>query len=308
MHLRALALVATIITLASCNKREAMLSAHGAEGKQDKDTTLSVAVVPELDCLPVYYAKRMGLFDSLGLDVRLLQYAAQADADTALARGRATLGHTSLARIEVMARKDGDTLAPAAMTSEPLYLITARTKRISKTKQLAGAVVAIDRHSDADLWSDSVAALAGLEATDIYRPQINDLSLRTLMLTEQLVDAAFLPEPWATQARLDGNRQVFATPASWQGFTCFATKQSKQAKAKVKLFIQAYNEAAKRLNATPEPDTLRAILQEQYGLEPQTADTLVALLPRLAPAHAPSDSLRATAAKWIVKRMNYKYD
>mgnify|MGYP000473106749 FL=1 len=45
---------------------------------------LKVAVVPTLDCLPVYLAKDERLFDTLGVDVHLKIFNAQIDCDQAV--------------------------------------------------------------------------------------------------------------------------------------------------------------------------------------------------------------------------------
>ncbi|MCD7721956.1 MAG: ABC transporter substrate-binding protein [Prevotellaceae bacterium] len=288
------------LILASCHERGANLTTD----ETDEQPPLEVAVLPTMDCLPVYYADRMGLFDSLGVAVHLQHFTSQMDIDTALTRGHAQLGHTSLARLEVMERKDGDTLRVVAQTGERLYLITARTKRIRSLKQLKGDMVAVERFSDADYWSDRITEQAGLELQDIYRPQFNDLQLRTRMLDDQLIDAAFLPEPYATQARMAAGRQVFQTPDTVESFDCFAS--SLPSSSAEERFVKAYARAVRELNREPNADTLRLILEETYALPDDIIDTLA--LPRLKPLASPSDSLRRRAAQWVEKRMSIYND
>ena len=78
-----LAIIATIM-LASCShKQEA--TQFEADSTGIDSTALRIAVMPALNCLPVYYAEKTGLADSLGVEIRLLRYQAQMDIDTAIA-------------------------------------------------------------------------------------------------------------------------------------------------------------------------------------------------------------------------------
>ena len=61
-------------------------------------TVLRVAVMPAMSCLPVYYAERSGLADSLGLEMELLRYQAQMDIDTAIINGHVDVAFTDLIR------------------------------------------------------------------------------------------------------------------------------------------------------------------------------------------------------------------
>ncbi len=292
-------IIPIICTLASCTAREAGVSASGEDS-----LALHVAVLPTMDCLPAYYAGRMGMFDSLGVDVRLMTFASQMDIDTALVRGHVQMGHENLARMEMMERKGVDTLTAVAELHEQLFLLTARARRIKTLVQLKGRMVAVDRFDNADYWSDILMEMAGLEQTDIYRPQVNDLQVRRQMLTSQLVDAALLPEPYATEARVMGHQQVMKTPDSIAGFNCFATTRQTEGDSalsrKVRLFLDAYRLAAKELRH-PNADTLRAILSAQYGMTDEMIDTFC--LPKIKQPTEPTEENRQRAAEWVTKRL-----
>lgn len=294
-----------LIALASCTKREAMLSSrHSIE----RDSlALRVAVLPVMDCLPIFYAQRMGYFDSAGVDVRLLEYRAEMDLDTALARRRAHLGYTSLPRLLMMDR-EGDTLLPLAALPGRLALLTAHSKRIRNLKQLNERMVGIDRHSAADYWSDQLMQEAGLPQSAIYRPQFNDLALRASMLTNQLIDAALLPEPFATQVWLQGNRKIYETPDSAPPLQCLAmpkawTKDSLRTRQQ-RQFAEAYNRAARQLNESPQKDSLRNILRQDYGQSDAVIDSLrLPHFPSLAP---PDAKARKQAEDWLNDRLKIK--
>ena len=54
---------------------------------REDSAALKVAVMPTLDCLPLFIAKDRQLFDT-AVDIRLKRFTAQLDCDTALMRGR----------------------------------------------------------------------------------------------------------------------------------------------------------------------------------------------------------------------------
>ena len=50
---------------------------------REDSAALKIAVMPTLDCLPIYVAKERQMFDT-AVDIRLKRYRAQMDCDTAL--------------------------------------------------------------------------------------------------------------------------------------------------------------------------------------------------------------------------------
>ena len=75
----------------------------GCQGEQavnaqtDDTTMLRVGVLPTQECMRLYYARHMGVADSLG--VRLVCFRSLADIDTALMSGRVDVALTDTARL-----------------------------------------------------------------------------------------------------------------------------------------------------------------------------------------------------------------
>jgi NitT/TauT family transport system substrate-binding protein len=175
-------------------------TATSQTGKTRQDSlALKVALMPTLDCLPFYYAQRCGLFKELGLDIRLQTFNAQMDCDTAFARRHVDVSYTDLIRAAWMQSK-GTGLYVFMQADGHHELLTAKSRRIRQTKHLKERMVAMARHSVTDLLLDTVIGQARLEPSTVYHPQINDIRLRYGMLNNATIDAAFLPEPYASQA------------------------------------------------------------------------------------------------------------
>ena len=68
------------------------------EAARKDSAALKVAVMPTLDCLPLYVAEHYQLFDTLRGGVRLKHFMAQMDCDTALARTRSLIEPSTLPR------------------------------------------------------------------------------------------------------------------------------------------------------------------------------------------------------------------
>ena len=71
---------------------------------REDSAALKIAVMPTLDCLPIFVAKERQLFDT-AVDIRLKRFNAQMDIDTALIRGRAEGAITDLVRAEKMIKE-----------------------------------------------------------------------------------------------------------------------------------------------------------------------------------------------------------
>ena len=142
-----LAIIATIM-LASCSQRQEATQ-FDADSTGIDTTVLRVAVMPAINCLPVFYAERTGLADSLGLEMELLRYQAQMDIDTAITFGHADIAYTDLIRIAKL-NKAKVTLSAFASCDEPISLISLKTKRVKQVNQMKEQMIAVSRLSATD--------------------------------------------------------------------------------------------------------------------------------------------------------------
>ena len=146
--------------LVSCNSSTAV--DPDDEAKRDS-AALHVALMPVSDCLPFYLAQRAGIYERLGLDLRILTLQAQLDTDTALLRRRAELVYSDLARAIMIQQTDTFDLRAVATAPVELQLITARRGRVRALGQLKERMVAVARHSITDFWSDRLMDSARME-------------------------------------------------------------------------------------------------------------------------------------------------
>ena len=285
----------------SCHQEQTSVSPE--EQAREDSLALHVAVVPVMDCLPIYYADHIGMFAQAGLSIRLQEHLSQMDSETALRNGDAEVAYTDIARILEL-QGDSATFRIIMGMRGRTSLVAARSKRIRSLKHLKERMVALDRLSAADYWSDKVMQKAGLDQADIYRPQINDLRLRTSMLKEALVDAALLPEPYATQAERAGNPRLFTSNDSVRLFTGMAiavcSLRDSMRTAQISRFVRVYNMAVEEINQRPDTKALQTILHQAYALPTEIADSVK--IPVYAKATLPSDKDADLVQQWLYQR------
>ena len=168
------------------------------QAMREDSAALKVAVMPTLDCLPLFVAKDRAMFDT-AVDIRLKFFTAQMDCDTALQRGRVEMAITDLIRAELM-RKQGDSIDYLTATNAYWLLIGNRNQRITQLKHLDDRMVAMTRYSVTDMLTQMAVDSAKLKTEYVFRIQVNDVNVRLDMLENNEMDALLFTEPQATQA------------------------------------------------------------------------------------------------------------
>ena len=269
------------------------------EQAQRDSTALHVALMPVDDCIPFYYAQRTGIYDSLGLDLRILTLQAQLDTDTALTHGHVELAYSDLVRA-MMLQQDTVPLRVIAASDQPLHLITAYRGRVRQLSQLRERMVAVARHSITDYWSDRLMDSARMAQTDIFRPQINSVRIRTDMICNGTMDAALLPQPYALETLLRGHALNFSTEglqprlAALLVPTAVLTDTSRL--RQIRLLFQGYDEAVELRDSLPP-------LLKQLCLTPDSlTDSIARALPVLPTLAEPQRADADAALQWITTR------
>lgn len=258
-------LVSAVLTLAACKGRVETTALPAT----DDSTAIRLAVMPVLDCLPFYYAEQEGLFDSVGLKVRLKTFRAAMDADTAFRGTTADAICTDLVKACIW-RSGGDSVKAVMATRLDLYLLTAYSARIRQTASLKEKIIGITRNSAVDLVTDEILSQAKLLSTDLNKPQINNVELRCYMVDQNQYDGALLPEPYASECEARGARRIAGTPELGLKLGVLVVRDSLARRSKdISLLRQAYDLAASQLNerlakraATPADTSLLAITDQ----------------------------------------------
>ena len=173
----------------------------------DDSTALRLGVLPTMECLPFYYADSIGLFDSLGVQVKLVTFDAAMDADTAFVNGDIDGIVSDLVKACIW-QGQGDTSYVAMVGELRLWLITSPKARLLKAESLKEKIIGITRHSAVDYFADKILESVKLQSIDLNKPQINNIKLRGMMVDQDQYDGAILPEPYASEAVARGAKRL----------------------------------------------------------------------------------------------------
>ena len=202
-----LAFLTAMLLLAGCgtttrDRNEKQRRERATLARKDS-LALKVAVTPTLDCLPLFVATQTGIFDTLHVDVSLKEKMAHIDCDEAFAKGEVECMVSDLMRTERLKHR-GTSLDYLTATEAYWQMLGNQKARISAVKHLGDKMVGMTRYSATDylatLCIDSVKP-----TLPVFRIQLNDVSVRLMMLLNNEIEAVMLPEPQATRARAAKN-------------------------------------------------------------------------------------------------------
>ncbi len=237
-----------LLLLMSCgggNEEPVATREEALREAREEAQALKVAVLPTSDCLPLFVAKDKGWFDSLRVDVRLKEYTAQMDIDTALQRGRVEIAVTDRIRMERLTH-EGLMLNVLAPVPSEWVLVSRKTARLNEVSQLGDKMIAMTRFSATDYLTDKVLEKVKTSA-QVFRVQINDVGLRLRMILNGTMDAAWLPEPQASIAIEAGNVVMRRSNDVEGDFGRLVIRTAEMDDARrirqYELFAKAYNQA-----------------------------------------------------------------
>lgn len=247
-------IIAIICLAAGCSQSyeetKRISRAQRLKALREDSAALKVAVLPTLDCLPIFLAKDHQMFDT-AVDIRLKQFTAQMDIDTALANRRVEVGVSDLVRVERL-KKQGDSLRYLTATNAYWQLVSNRGARITDLKHLDDKMLAMTRYSVTDLLGDVAVDSAKLKSERVFRIQINDVNVRLKMLENNEMDALILTEPQASVARMLKHKVLLDTRKLDMQMGVIVTQwkdMDGEARAKqLRAFMRGYNKACDSIN------------------------------------------------------------
>lgn len=269
---------------------------------REDSAALKIAVMPTLDCLPVFVAKDRQMFDTV-VDIRLKRFNAQMDVDTALIRNRVEGAITDLVRAEKMI-KEGTPLRYEAATNAYWLMISQRQLRLTNFKHLDDKMLAMTRYSVTDMLGDMAVDSAKLAPERVFRIQVNDVNIRLKMLENSEMDAVLLTEPQASQALIKKNYVMLDTRKEdiQMGALVFRTKDmgdSKKRQHQMDVFMKGYKQACDSINHFGVTH-YKQILKKYYGLNDQAIKALPDSLKFTYQAPRQKDIDRAK--RWLEKK------
>src|SRR5512143_4093560 len=239
-----------------------LLSACGgaAAPAAKEDPTLKIAVLPILDALPMYVADAQGYFKDAGIKVEFLPVASAAERDQVMQAGQAD-GMINDLISTVLYNKDTQKIAivrfaRTASPDQPQYsIVAAKDSGITKPEDLKGVEIGISEGTVIAYTTDRLLQHAGLTKDDIKTTNVPKIPDRLQLLAEGKLQAANMPEPFATLAEQGGAVRVIddrSLPQVGTSEYSFNVGTLRAKPATVKKFMAALAKATTDINANPD--------------------------------------------------------
>jgi len=291
---------------------------EAAKDKEDKSFSFKLGMLAIEDNLPFFVAEHDGLFKELGLDVELVPFNSARERDLALEAGKLD-GQLADIVAAALLRKGGTrikivSLGLGATPQEGRFvLLAAPDSNITEVSQLKGLPIAVSQHTIIHYLTEEMLLQAGVSPEELSLQNIPDLKIRLEALLAGVgVKAALLPEPLASLAEKSGARPIIddtKLPVNLsQTVILFREEILANRGSQVKKILQAYQEAAAKLNA--DPHRYRELIREKARVPKEVEDSYQ--LPRFSELTLPSEEMVQRVMNWMVKKgllkQPYSYD
>lgn len=260
---------------------------------------LRVGYAPTLDVLPLLVAQQAGLVDSLQLDLQLVPFTGFLDMDSALVQGQIHVALTDICNA-IQLNNQNQQMKVVGGTTSIYRLVTQRQLRIRRMADLPERMIAIAPNYADDWMLDQLLTQGSIAVDAVNRPQIHNLQLRAEMVIKEMIDAAILAEPYATQAAVTGNRVLGSSNDLNLDAGCIVipSKVLQNKKDDLQKLVTTYNQGVNLLN-TPT-NNYSQLLQDAYKVDRQTTDSLQ--LPVFKELALPDSKAVNKAMDWLKNR------
>lgn len=280
-------------TVFGCKPNQTDPELRIADSLREDSITLKIGYLPTLEFLPLLVAEQLGYFKDS--KIKLLPFDAGMDLDTAILNNRVQCSTSDLCRA-ILLNKTNPDIKIISKTQGTYKLITAKNQRIRKVKDLKERLIAIARNEISDCLLDNILEHEQVGTDIVNRPQINSLPLRRKMIFFEELDAAMLPEPFASECLLNGDHSIASNKNIDTELGCLLVNKqaSSEFLEQMNVVAHAYNEAVKHLQKS------KVDLTVYYDIKPEVADTLD--FPEYEPLTLPREKDIATAIEWLKER------
>lgn len=238
-----LMLLGTVISLTSCDDTEEkrrLSKEEKARLHKEDSLALKIGILPTTDCDFLRLADSLHIFDTLGVDVHFKHYRSLSESRYALKHSMVEGAVVDSVLAQEIEKTDDVSLTLGPSTPLKWQFLTAKKSRISRHDQLVDKVVATDSHGASRTLAQNAVDSITRKKKPVYFIQCEDVYIRCNMLTTGNVDAAMLPEPYATEALKSGARKLALGNEKSYGVIAFRSKalKDKRIKAQYDLFVK----------------------------------------------------------------------
>lgn len=290
-------------------------SSTPGNGPQEK--SLKLGLIPVEDNFPFFVAEKESLFTKAGLKVELVPFNSARDRDLALQSGSID-GEVADIVATALLRKGGTpvkivSLTMGATPAEGRFaLLAAPGSGIASPGQLKGRKVGISENTIIEYVADGLLREGGVDPGAVQKLPVPQIPERLQLLLGGRLDAALLPDPFASLAAQKGARVILDDTKISRNLSqvvlIFREEAIKQKTPAIKDLLQVYAEAASLIARNPA--AYRELFIEKARIPAELQDTYLA--PHYSRPQLPRQEEVAAVLDWMVAKKllpaPYKYD
>lgn len=274
-----------IFSLAGCGKETAA------------QKPLTIGLMASVDAIPIILAEQQGLFEKEKVQVKYEIFKSAKDRDAAYQSGNLD-GIIGDQVAVCLYQNAGFDLKIASSTTCDHLLIAGKDSGVKSMKDIGGKTVAISENTVIEYTLDKMLEAQNMDPKSIVKTAIPAIPARVEMLTNNKVDLALLPEPFASLAIKDGG--VVLGKASEMGLypsvIAFSQEAITNKKEEINLFFKAYNAAIDFTNTNPIA-TYEDIVIDDIGFPKEMKGQIV--LPAFEKSGLPPEGELQDAIDWV---------
>jgi len=179
----------------------------------DKPSPVKVGMMPITDNLPFWLAEEKGYFQDEGINVELIPFPSALERDSAFAAGKIDAGIGDMLAVAAMNNAGTEVRAVSvgqgAVPGENRFaILSAPASSITSPEQLKNVPIALSLNTINEYITDQLLLAEGLQPGEIIKTSMPKLPIRLEALLNNRVQAATLPDPFATLAEIKGANLV----------------------------------------------------------------------------------------------------
>ena len=272
----------------ACNK--------GSQGGSADSTTLKIGIMPSVDYLPIAVAQEQGFFKR---PIKLVRFSSPMERDAALQTAEVDASVTDYMGAMLLHAK-GLPISLSVACQGSFRLVFGRDDKLTDIPHLRGKHIGLSSNTLIEYATERALVDATGKPFSYTRVEVQKIPIRLEMLRSGELDAAILPEPFASTGQALGLHAIEVPGGLTQGITglLFQNKVFERSDD-LRAFVAGYNEAVSFMQSHPRSTWIDA-LGKLLGITKQQAEQIQ--LPDYQPVTAPSPEALQPILSWMKEK------
>ncbi len=268
----------------------------GSQGGSADSTTLKIGVMPSVDYLPIAVAQEQGFFKR---PIKLVRFSSPMERDAALQTAEVDASVTDYMGAMLLHAK-GLPISLSVACQGSFRLVFGRDDKLTDIPHLRGKHIGLSSNTLIEYATERALVDATGKPFSYTRVEVQKIPIRLEMLRSGELDAAILPEPFASTGQALGLHAIEVPGGLTQGITglLFQNKVFERSDD-LRAFVAGYDQAVSFMQSHPRSAWIGA-LGKLLGITKQQAEQIQ--LPDYQPVTAPSPEALQPILSWMKEK------